>query len=146
MPPARVVPTELLLRLAERDPPTVDELARRLGSRLDCAEPLFEALQRAELQADAPAELLAEPLETPSGAEIALRKRRRELLIAFRTREAAKRQLDPQVILPGHCVSDLVKLGRLDAASLEQVSGLGARRIERYAARWRKEFAGVWAT
>ena len=146
VPAARVVPTELLLRLAEREPPTLDELARRLGSRLDCAEPLLEALRRAELRADAPVEALSEPIETPSSAEIALRKRRRELLIAFRAREAAKRQLDPQVILPGHCVSDLVKLGRLDPASLAGVSGLGTRRIERYAGRWRSEFAGVWAT
>ncbi|MET0343139.1 MAG: HRDC domain-containing protein [Polyangiales bacterium] len=145
VPPAKVVPTELLMRLAEREPATLDELARRLGSKLDCAESLFAALERAEQRDDAPAEATLEPTETPTSAEIALRKKRRELLVGFRTREAARRQLDPQVILPGHCVSDLVKLPRLDAELLAGISGLGACRIERYAASWRRDFASAWS-
>lgn len=144
LPPARVIPTELLLRLAEREPPGLEELQRRLGGRLDCAEALLAALQRGEAREDAPADAVAEPIETPTGAEIALRKKRRELLVGFRAREATRRKLDPQVILPGHCLSDMVKLPSLDAEALATVSGLGAARIARYAATWRRELAGAW--
>jgi ribonuclease D len=144
-PPTRVLRSELLLRLAERDAPPIDDLARRLGTRHEYAVRLHEALVRAEQRDDAPPDELRERGEVPSMSEIGLRKRRRELLIAFRAREAAARQVDPQVILPGHCLSDLVKLPRLDEASLASVSGLGTCRIERYADRWRTELASGWA-
>lgn len=144
-PPTRVLHSELLLRLAERELPEVDEIARRLGTRHEHAARLHQALVRAEQRDDAPPDELMEPPKSPSMREIGVRKKRRDLLIAFRAREAASRQVDPQVVLPGHCVADLVKLPRLDEASLASVSGLGTCRIERYADRWRTEFARLWA-
>jgi ribonuclease D len=144
LPPTRVVPSEVLLRLAERDAPTVAELARKLGARHEFAERMRDALLRAEAHDDVPASELVEPERAPSMSEIVLRKRRRELLIGFRTREAIAREVDPQVVLPGHCLADMVKLPKLEDELLARVSGLGACRIARYAERWRSELTAAW--
>jgi ribonuclease D len=146
VPPTRVVPNELLLRLAELEEPTLEEIARRLSVRTrEQAARFHDALLRARERADAPAgELANGPSEVPSPSELTWRKRRRELLTGFRTREAAARAIDPQAVLPGHCVNDLVKLPSLDPALLVAVPGLGAARIDRYAQRWLTELAPHW--
>lgn len=146
VPPGRLIASELVLRLAEFDSLSDDELARRLsGLARPYVARFSAALARAAERDDAPAEELIDDSHIPPPGELAVRKRRRELLMAFRTREAEARGVDPQVVLPGHCLSDLTKLPRLDREALESVSGLGACRIERYGERFRSELGPRWS-
>jgi ribonuclease D len=145
LPPARVVANDLLLRFGELHQPMRAELERRLPSRYrGYAQRFVDALARAEGQADAPRSELPDPNDVPPATELAKRKRRRELLTSFRTRAAAARGVDPQVVLPGHCINDLVKLDGLTRECLEQVSGFGECRIERYGEAFRRAFGDRW--
>lgn len=145
LPAGRVIANELLLRFGELQQPMRAEVERRLAPRhRSHAQRLLDALARAEGRADAPIQELANPADVLPATELAKRKRRRELLISFRTREATAREVDPQVVLPGHCVNDLVKLDSLSREQLEQVSGFGECRIERYGEALRRAFVGRW--
>jgi ribonuclease D len=146
VPAARVVPNDLLLRLAELEQPSESELERRLSAKMRAHAPRFhQALARASEQHDAPASELTQPgHDMPTSSELALRKRRRELLTTFRAQEALARGVEPQAVLPGHCVTDLVKLPTLERSLLTRVPGLGQCRIERYAERWERELGARW--
>jgi ribonuclease D len=146
VPPGRLLAGELVLRLAELENLSDGELTRRLSSLArPYASRFLEALANAAARDDAPADELIDDSHIPSATELALRKRRRELLSAFRTREAEAREVDLQVVLPGHCLAELTKLPTLEREALERVPGLGACRIERYGERWRSEFAARWS-
>jgi ribonuclease D len=145
LPASRVVPNDLLLRYGELSEPSLAEIERRLPTRFRAYAPRFAAaLQQAQSRADAPADELVELAPMPPMAEIARRKRRRELLIAFRTKEAAARGVDPQAVLPGHCVNELIKLSGLSRDALSTVPGLGACRIDRYVAAFERELGPRW--
>jgi ribonuclease D len=64
----------------------------------------------------------------------------------FRTAEAAAREVDQQVVLPGHCLQDIVKLPSLNRESLATIAGFGAVRMARYAARLEIELTPKWNT
>jgi ribonuclease D len=145
LPPGRVVANDLLLRFGELQEPMRAELERRLPPRIrGYAERFMEALARAQAHADAPLAELPNPADVLPATELAKRKRRRELTIDFRTREATARGVDPQVVLPGHCVNDLVKLDDLSREQLQRVSGLGECRIERYGEALRRALGSRW--
>lgn len=145
LPVGRVLASELLLRLAELDELSLSELERRLSATLRSRAPeFFAALERAKERADAPAQDLIDDSRVPAPAELLRRKQRRELLSAFRTREAAAREVDAQVVLPGHCLNDLTKLPSLAPALLATVPGFGQCRIERYGARFERELGARW--
>jgi len=147
VPAGRVLANDLLLRLAELTELSEAELARRLPSSVRAQVARFSAaLERASELHDAPSEELIDDSQVPPALEISRRKRRRELLVSFRAREAEARAVDAQVVLPGHCVNDLVKLPSLAREELERVVGLGACRIERYGARWAAELGPVWTS
>jgi ribonuclease D len=146
VPAGRVIASELVLRLAEIDDLAKPELERRLSVATRPHVMRFvEALARAAERSDAPAEELIDDSHIPAQSELVLRKRRREQLTSFRAREAEQRAVDPQAVLPGHCVNDMTKLPRLDAESLASVAGLGACRIARYGERWQREFGPTWS-
>ena len=134
VPPGRLLPSEVLSRLARESAPEPALVRRLLGAQAEHAPRFEEALARAALAQDAPPEhvqrLLAEP---PSAAELQRKKRRRAYLVEFREREAKARDVDPQVVLPGHCLTDIVDLPVIEAETLRDVPGLGAARFERYA-------------
>jgi len=135
VPPARLLASELLLRMAQES--TVDSatIRRLLGNKVELAPALELALARAQGIADAPREQVERMLPAPpSPAELVRRKRRKAWLSEFRAKEAKAREVDLQVVLPGHCLSDIVDLERLDAASLRAVRGFGQCRFERYGA------------
>jgi ribonuclease D len=146
LPPARFIANEILLALAGDRPRGRDAVARLLGARAEHAEHFLAALERAEARSDAPAEQLARlsPLP-PSMAELTRRKRRKAALMEFRDKQAKERGVDVQVVLPGHCITDLVDLPNLDAEALRSVPGLGACRIERYAKQLEERLAAHWA-
>jgi ribonuclease D len=139
-PVARVIANELLIRLATLEP-TVEEVEKRLSVRVrPFAARLHEAYARAAQRSDAPSG--GEPGEYLSPSEIVRRKKRRSLLLEWRTAEATQREVDPQVVLPGHCLQELVKLPSLD--QLATVPGLGTARITRYAQRLEQELGPKW--
>jgi ribonuclease D len=146
IPASRVVPNDLVLRLAELEGPSASDLERRLPSKMRVyAGRLHDALALAVERSDAPpSQLSYAPEDVPSANEIVQRKRRRELLTGFRAREASARKVEPQVVLPGHCVTELVKLPTLDSSLLALVPGLGACRIARYAERWQRDLGPQW--
>jgi ribonuclease D len=147
LPPSRVVPNDLLLRFGELDAKSGAALERRLPVRFRAYAPRFvAALVEAEHRDDAPREELPEVRVAPSATELARQKRRRELLIAFRTREATERGVDPQAVLPGHCVNEMVKLDELSHEQLASVPGLGHARIDRYVASWQRELGPRWSS
>lgn len=145
VPPARYLASEILLALARQPPSGADALARALGSRAEHAERFAAALARAEQRDDAPAEQVARLTPPPlSGAELARRKRRKAALLEFREAEAKRREVDLQVVLPGHCVADMVDLARLDVESLHAIPGLGECRIARYGALLQQRLSARW--
>jgi ribonuclease D len=136
VPPGRLVPNEVLSRLAERDSGSEGEMAAYLRSKAPAlAARLARAFQRAEARSDAPEhEVRAELPRTLSPAEVERKKQRKRRLTDFRAREAAARRVDIQVVLPGHCLNDIVDLPGVSLESLARVAGFGACRMERYAA------------
>ena len=147
LPASRVVPNDLVLRFGELEAESYASIERRLPTRFRAYAPRFvAALREASLRDDAPREELPEIRVPPSGSELARQKRRRELLVAFRTREATERGVDAQAVLPGHCVNELIKLDGLAHEQLASVPGLGQARIDRYAAAWQRELGPRWST
>lgn len=145
VPPGRVLANELMLRLADLGELPEAELGRRLSSTARPHTARFaHALAAASERADAPSEELIDDSRVPPASELIARKRRRELLTNFRAREAASRGVDPQVVLPGHCLTDLAKAPSLARETLLEVPGLGACRIERYGRRWAQELGPEW--
>jgi ribonuclease D len=135
VPPARLLASELLLRLSQDDAADPATLLRLLGNKAELAPDLAQALERARGAADAPRDQLERMLpDPPSTAELTRRKRRKAWLSEFRTREAKARDVDPQVVLPGHCLADLLDLATLDEASLRALPGFGECRFARYGA------------
>jgi ribonuclease D len=143
-PTARVIANELLLHMASFERPSREEIEKRLSTRVrPFVERIVEAYERAAPRLDAPlAEL--EPGEAMSSSEIARRKKRRSLLMEFRAAEAKRREVDPQVVLPGHCLQDIVKLPRLSSEALREIRGFGEVRLARYGARWERELSPKW--
>jgi ribonuclease D len=139
-PPFRVAPSDLLVTLARRKPASRDEL-RRLRARHELLRHEAEILGavRAGIEAAVP------PLEPREAAlpraEVALRKRLERGLSRWRQAEARSRTVSPQVVLPGHCLSELVALltgatPALAPADLAGIPGLGQARVDRHGQSW----------
>jgi ribonuclease D len=135
LPPARLLASDLVLRIAQEDGSDAATLRRLLGNKSEFLPAIEQALARAHGVADAPRDQVERMLpESPSPAELMRKKRRKAWLSEFRAKEAKLRDVDLQVVLPGHCLSDLVDLERIDEASLRAVPGFGVCRFERYGA------------
>lgn len=126
VPPFRVAPNAALQEAARRSVKTVRELKRVRGLRRMSSERLESALEAAKR--DGPP---VEPTVKPPPPEMRkLRKAREKALTEWRTKEAARRDVDVQVILPGHCLRDMAGLEDLEA--LVEVDGLGEKRLTLY--------------
>lgn len=126
VPPFRVAPNAALVEAARRTVSTVPELRRIRGLRAMPSEGLTRALAVAAHD-DPPVE------PTPVAPPPEERARRRALektLTTWRAREATQRGVDVQVILPGHCLRDVVALDGPDG--LSGVAGLGEKRLRLY--------------
>jgi ribonuclease D len=136
VPSGRLIPSDVIGRLAREPVPEGADIARLLGKQAQFAPQFEAALARAAALPDAPAEHLDRfAAATPSPSELVRRKRRKAWLMDFRDKEAKARDVDPQVVLPGHCLNDIVELQRMNTAALRAVSGFGEARYERYAER-----------
>ncbi|HEX9297987.1 MAG TPA: HRDC domain-containing protein [Polyangiaceae bacterium] len=136
-PPFKVVGNDVLLWLAQRKPATVRELEsapRGISERLLNVAPRFVgAILAGQADGSVP------PGEWSNGARpdralLAARRSREKRLSNWRRKEAAARGVDEQVVLPGHCLAELVALETNAADAIARVKGMGPRRIARYGA------------
>jgi ribonuclease D len=132
-PPFKVVGNELLFALAQSKPASVAELARGkrgISSRLlGIAPRLVDAVRSGLADGSVPAADLERPPRLDRDL-VAERRAREKRLSTWRRAEAKARGVDEQVVLPGHCLADLVNLEVID--EMGRVKGIGARRVAQY--------------
>jgi ribonuclease D len=137
VPPFKAVGNETLLLLAEKKPVTLDDLRRikrGVSPRLmQSSDRLLGAIQAGLADGEVPASDRAVPARLDR-AIVAARRAREKRLSGWRRREAVARNVDEQVILPGHCLADLVSIESDDLEAIARVRGLGAKRYARYGA------------
>ena len=137
VPPFKIVANRSLLELAGARPTSVGEAARIRGLDRGRARRLLrdlvEGVRRGEAVGAPPAQELERLRSTPLPPdERARRQRNKTSLTQWRREEAEARGVDPQVVLPGHCLTDVAALGPRSNEELARVAGLGEFRIERY--------------
>jgi ribonuclease D len=134
-PPFKVAGNETLLYLAQRKPANLDELRRvkrGISPRLaESGKRLLDAIAAGLADGEVPPSDLAVEARLDR-ATVAARRAREKRLSAWRRAEATARGLDEQVVLPGHCLAELVGLETADIAAIAEVRGLGAKRCDRY--------------
>ena len=137
VPPFKVLGNEALLAIARRHPRTRHDL-RAIGGDVavrhtDFAEQLLEAIRRGEALGEVPVEELR-PTQgrVPTNAERNALRAREKALQTWRRTAATARGVDPQVVLPGHCLSLLAERDADTLDALSSVRGLGAVRLERH--------------
>ncbi|HLK37598.1 MAG TPA: HRDC domain-containing protein [Polyangiaceae bacterium] len=136
VPPHTVASNEALLILAQGRAKTPAEIARvpgvaghpRGGPALtgDLAQAIREAPERIPEDERAhfePARVAPEVIKA--------RRDREARVLAWRRAQARLRGVDEQVVLPGHCVRDVVQADAGDLEALSRVPGIGAFRVER---------------
>ncbi len=135
-PPHRVASNEALLAIARARPTTGAEVARLRGPRRQTADDDGFAAEVARAVRSAGESLPAcerEWFERPRvSATVAKERRNREgRLLAWRRAEAARRLVDEQVVLPGHCVKEAVQSEVSSVGELSGVAGIGEFRVAR---------------
>lgn len=136
VPPYRVASNETLVAIARARPTSTAEVLRMRGvsSASAGARAFAAAVARGVASAgEALPPEERERFERPRVPQPVIRQRReREArLMAWRKAEAARRGVDEQVVLPGHCVKDAVDSEAADAQALAGVPGIGAFRVAR---------------
>jgi ribonuclease D len=146
LPPFKVIGNEVLLELARRRPRTHAELGQVAGALSGragrYASRWLEAIALGVSDRDIPPEDQVHFDPPRMDRTTAARRREFETRIsAFRRAEAARRGVDEQAILPGHCAQDLADILLSSwpgdpslLLRIEAIAGLGARRFERYGA------------
>ncbi|WP_129581594.1 MULTISPECIES: ribonuclease D [Sorangium] len=145
LPAFKIVAGEALLELAQRRPTRADDVRAVRGAAAGRAAGLvaawLRAIEQGRSDGDVPEDERALFAQTrPSRRELSVRRAMETRIAAWRRAEAKARQVDEQVVLPGHCAQDLVEIalagghGGAVADAIARVPGLGARRLARYGA------------
>ena len=137
-PAGELVPTAVLLAIAVKRPTTQADLSRirTTISRLDSvnvALALLEAVRVGVGEGElGPADRAW--FDAPKLPPLAIKARRdrESRLSAWRKAEAKARGVNEQVVLPGHCASEIVGLEVRNMDALGRVGGMGAFRLARY--------------
>lgn len=133
-PPFKVVTNEVLIDLAKRRPADVSDIRGLRGRASSLVGAFRRAIGEGVREGDVPKEereaFFAEPIR-PLRSEIEARRGREQRLTAWRKRTARERAVDEQVVLPGHCLQDIVNAQPADLPALSAIAGLGARRLSR---------------
>lgn len=135
VPAFRVLPNPVLVQLAARLPREASALRSfsQLRRSPELESSLLAAVARGLDEGEVPAEELAALYPTPPPAELReARKRREKGLQAWRDAEAEQRGVSNQVVLPGHCLREIVAREPASIDELATIGGFGARRLERY--------------
>ena len=147
VPPGRLIPNEVLSRLGERAEVEEAYLAASLGHQgRACTRSASGAPSSAHagFPTHPKKSFVARTAARSAPAELERRKTRKRLLTDLRAKEAVARGVDPQVVLPGHCLNDIVDLGAVDLEALRGISGFGECRLERYGQRMVAELTANW--
>ncbi|MCA9603482.1 MAG: HRDC domain-containing protein [Polyangiales bacterium] len=134
VPPYRICSNAALLDLARTPPRGRDDWNRMKGvpKPPPLARPLLDAVRRGVSAKRVPDEERPERQPAPAPDERARTKKRHTALTKWRAAEAKAREVNEQVVLPGHCLHDLAARGPANAKELLDVPGFGAFRVERY--------------
>lgn len=138
VPPYKVLGPDVLFAIARVKPKDEGELSRIPGAlsgrRARSLAPevlraVREGLAEEGRISDADQALLRPPRQPPS--VVKARRAREQRLTAWRRAQAKAREVDEQVVLPGHCLQDLASIEAPSPEAVAAVPGLGAFRIER---------------
>jgi ribonuclease D len=133
VPPHKVMSAEAMLAVARSRPATLAQLRRVRGAAVEAiGEEMLRAVSDGLAAGAVPDEERAF-FERPRIAreEIEARRKREVRLTAWRKAEAKRRQVDEQVVLPGHCVRDIAERGAESTEALAAIAGIGAFRVAR---------------
>ncbi|MFO0676035.1 MAG: ribonuclease D [Polyangiaceae bacterium] len=140
VPPHRVLSAETLLQIARNRPGSPSLLSRIRGFgpndlATDLVDSVLEAVREGLAAGDVPADERHHfERKRMDGALVRERKARESALTTWRKSAASERKVDPQVILPGHCLKEVVDRNPTSLDSLAEVAGIGAFRVARYGA------------
>ncbi len=138
VPPYKVLGPDLLFAIARTRPTTESELAKIPGAASGRrARSLALELLRAvkdglaeEGRIPEEERLFVHPPRLPQAQQKA-RRAREQRLTAWRRAQAKAREVDEQVVLPGHCLQDLASLETATELAIASVPGIGAFRLAR---------------
>lgn len=138
VPVFKLLPNDVLFAVAHQKPRTMNALSRIPGAHRGRGQKLSQTLlelvgkthpplTRDEVAALAPKRL------PPS--EVKARKKREAKLLAWRKAEAHRRDVSPQVVLPGHVLREMADTAPETVDDLANLPGFGAFRVARYGAK-----------
>lgn len=146
VPVYKIVGNDVLFEIARARPTSLGALERIPGAHRGRARALsrvFLDLVRAPQRPLSPEELFALKKERLPDDERKLRKKREERLLGWRKTEAERRNVNAQVVLPGHVLRRLAARGASSAEDLGNIAGMGGFRVERYGERLLALVAGA---
>lgn len=137
-PPFKVVSNEVLIGLARKRPADPSDIRRirglDRGRASSLVTPLRNAIAEGVRDGDVPPEERAQfftEAVRPERAVLDARRTREQRISGWRKKTAKGRTLDDQVVLPGHCLQDIVDREPRTLEELARIPGIGARRVER---------------
>ena len=138
VPPYKVLAPDVLFAIAAARPENTEQLARIRGAYAGhraraIAADVLDAVACGVEDGAIPEDERHwfEKPRLPSSI-VKARRAREQRLSKWRKEEAARRGVDEQVILPGHCLQDLADLEDASTEAIAAVAGIGAFRIERH--------------
>ncbi|MEZ4411144.1 MAG: ribonuclease D [Polyangiales bacterium] len=132
VPVGRLVPNAVMIQLAKVKPRDRDSL-RRVWKRFDDrAEAWLGAVREGVEAGDLTDDERRWFEREPKPRDLRERKWRESALTAWRAAEAEARGVDRQVVLPGHCLSEIVARRADTVEALSEIDGFGRCRVERY--------------
>jgi len=138
VPPFKVVRNDVLFELARTKPKDQSQALKIRGLQKGRARrlvrDLVSAVRRGAAEKAPPRDELPNRGPSPPAEEREKKKKLQKALSKWRRKEAETRKVDPQVVLPGHCIHDLVARGPRSDEELRAVPGFGEFRVERYSA------------
>ena len=134
VPPYKILAPDVLFAIARAKPGTRSELDRIRGATQGGrARSLVADILKAVASPPPVPEDEKKLLERPRlASSLAKQRRAREQKLSkWRKHEAFVRQVDEQAILPGHCLQSIADLDDATLASMADVPGIGAFRVDR---------------
>lgn len=137
VPPFKIFTPDVLFAIAAAKPKNLADLARirgisSSGPSASLANAVLRAVEKGLAEAaPSPEDLALLSPPRPPASMIRARRDRERSLSRWRKAEAARRSVDEQVVLPGHCLQDLAEIDEPTELAIAAVPGIGAFRVAR---------------